>query len=202
MPKLTISEEAGAPSPSSQIKAWSGLAAAAVIAATSSDFLIRMATDLKRDTSKGPLEVRIYDNAGSVFYDLIELQDETEEAIRVHMIAAALRAGAPIGDGEEFKDIAKDKKKVVKVYQELQVYFSGFNQQMYSATIEAEPTAFQEANVNYAIVFCLFSLLSFPVSAKCPLGLSDECLLSAIFLSPLHFLHVFRTSVSDCLGDA
>ena len=57
----------------------------------------------------------------------------------------------PIGDGEEFKDIAKDKKKVVKVYQELQVYFSGFNQQMYSATIEAEPTAFQEANVNYDI---------------------------------------------------
>ena len=57
------------------------MAAAAVIAATNSDFLIRMATNLKRDTTKGPLEVRIYDNAGSVFYDLIELQDETEEAI-------------------------------------------------------------------------------------------------------------------------
>ena len=92
----------------------SGLAAAAVIAATNSDFLIRMATDLQRDTTKGPLEIRIYDNAGSVFYDLIELQDETEEAIRIHMIAAALRAGAPIGDGEEYKDIAKDKKKIVR----------------------------------------------------------------------------------------
>jgi hypothetical protein len=103
------------------------------------------------DTTKGPLEVRIYDNNNSVFYDLIELQDETEEAIRVHMITAALRAGAPIGDGDEFKDIAKDKKKIVKAYQELQVYFTGFNQQMYSATIEAEPTAFQEANVNYDI---------------------------------------------------
>ena len=149
MPKLTISEEARAPSPSSQIKAWRGLAAAAVIAATNSDFLIRMATDLKRDTTKGQLEVRIYDNNSSVFYDLIELQDETEEAIKVHMIAAALRVGAPIGDGDEFKDIAKDKKKIVKAYQELQVYFAGFNQQMYIATIEAEPTAFQEANVNY-----------------------------------------------------
>ncbi len=143
--------KAGAPSPSSQIKAWSGLAAAAVIAATNSDFLIRMATDLKRDTTKGPLEVRIYDNNNSVFYDLIELQDETEEVIKVHMIAASVRAGAPIGDGDEFKDIAKDKKKIVKTYQELQVYFAGFNQQMYSATIEAEPTAFQEANVNYDI---------------------------------------------------
>jgi hypothetical protein len=67
VPKLTINEEAGAPSPSSQIKAWSGLAAAAVIAATNSDFLIRMATDLKRDTTKGPHEVRIYDNNNSVF---------------------------------------------------------------------------------------------------------------------------------------
>jgi hypothetical protein len=103
------------------------------------------------DTTKGPLEVRIYDNNNSVFYDLIELQDETEEAIRVHMITAALRAGAPIGDGDEFKDIAKDKKKIVKAYQELQVYFTGFNQQMYSDTVESEPTAFQEANVNYDI---------------------------------------------------
>jgi len=151
VPKLTISEEAGAPSPNSQIKAWIGLAAAAIIAATNSDFLIRMATDLKRDTTKGPLEARIYDNNNSVFYDLIELQDETEEAIRVHMITATIRAGAPIGDGDEFKDIAKDKKKIVKAYQELQVYFTRFNQQMYSATVETEPTAFQEANVNYDI---------------------------------------------------
>ena len=34
---------------------------------------------------------------------------------------------------------------------ELQIYFTGFNQQMYSATVEAEPTAFQEANSNYDI---------------------------------------------------
>ena len=76
MPKLTINEGAVAPSPSSQIKAWIWLASAAVIASTNSDFLIRMATDLKRDTAKGPLEVRIYDNNNSVFYDLIELQDK------------------------------------------------------------------------------------------------------------------------------
>jgi hypothetical protein len=151
VPKLIINEEAGAPSPSSQISAWSGLAAAAVISATNSDFLTRLAMILKKDTTKGPLEVRIYDDKNSLLYDLIELQDESEEAIRVHMIAAAIRAGAPIGDGEEIKDIAKDKKKISKAYQELQIYFTGFNQQMYSATVEAEPTAFQEANSNYDI---------------------------------------------------
>jgi hypothetical protein len=154
VPKLIINEGAGAPSPSSQISAWSGLAAAAVIAATNSDFLIRLATALKKDTAKGPLEVRIYDDKNILFYDLIELQDESEEAIRVHIIAAAIRAGAPIGDGEEIneiKDITKDKKKISKTYQELQIYFTGFNQQMYSATVEAEPTAFQEANSNYDI---------------------------------------------------
>jgi hypothetical protein len=151
VPKLIINEGAGAPSPSSQISAWSGLAAAAVIAATNSDFLIRLATALKKDTTKGPLEVRIYYDKNILFYDLIELQDESEETIRVHMIAAAIRAGAPIGDGEEIKDITKDKKKISKTYQELQIYFTGFNQQMYSATVEAEPTAFQEANSNYDI---------------------------------------------------
>ena len=116
VPKLIINEGEGAPSPSSQISALSGLAAAAVIAATNSDFLIRLATALKKDTAKGPLEVRIYDDKNILFYDLIELQDESEEAIRVHMIAAAIRAGAPIGDGEEIKDIAKDKKKISKTY--------------------------------------------------------------------------------------
>ena len=67
------------------------------------------------------------------------------------MIAATLRSGAPIGDGDEFKDIAKDKKKIIKAYQDLQIYFTGFNQQMCSATVEAESTAFQEANVTYDI---------------------------------------------------
>jgi len=39
VPKLIINEGEGAPSPSSQISALSGLAAAAVIADTNSDFL-------------------------------------------------------------------------------------------------------------------------------------------------------------------
>jgi hypothetical protein len=110
------------------------MAGAAIIAATNSDFLIRMVGDLKKDTSKGPLEVRIYDDRNSTFDDLMELQKESEEAIRVHMIAAALRAGAPIRDGEDIKDIVKDKRKISKTYQELQIYLTGFNQQMYSST--------------------------------------------------------------------
>jgi hypothetical protein len=108
------------------------MAGAAIIAATNSDFLIRMVGDLKKDTSKGPLEVRIYDDRNSTFDDLMELQKESEEAIRVHMIAAALRAGAPIRDGEDIKDIVKDKRKISKTYQELQIYLTGFNQQMYA----------------------------------------------------------------------
>ena len=82
----------------SQISTWSGLAPAAVIADTNSDFLIWMSGELKKDTSKGLLEVWMFDDKNSTFFDLIELQKKNEEPIRVHMIAAALRAGAPIGD--------------------------------------------------------------------------------------------------------
>jgi hypothetical protein len=153
VPVLTINEDMGGPSTMSQISVWSGKAASAVTTATNSEFLIKMANSLVKDASKGPLQVRIFDDKDSHFFDLIEAQHESQEPIRVHMIAAALlRAGAPIGEGEDIKDIQKDKENIRKTYHELKIYFTGFNQQMYAATAEAEPTAFQEANSNYDLM--------------------------------------------------
>ena len=150
MPVLKVDRTGAQASQMVQISMWQQKATLATTAAVGSEFLTKMAHSLTKEAkADGTFKIKIKSHDGKVFYDLLEVLDDTQMTVMTHFVGAAMLAGAPIGDDEEWADVEKDKAKIRKAYRELKPYFTSFNTQMFNATSDARSTAYAHANRKY-----------------------------------------------------